>query len=306
MPAFEVIAGDRLRRRLIARPRCLGHPSEPWRLEIRLRAAFDLERKTIVLTGASSGIGRELARDLGPVGARLVLAARRREALEELASELRGGGTAVLVQPTDVTDYGQCRELMQAALREFGSIDYLVLNAGMSMWARVDEITEPEVFRRLMQVNYLGSVFCVLAALGELRRSRGAIVAVTSTQAIIGLPRHSAYSASKQAVRGFLESLDLELNGEVRILQVMPGWIKGTDLRERALRGDGETIGESRRPHSRQAVSVQVCSRRIVQAMQSGKTELYVPAKLRLVPWLKLLAPGWLKHKIRRAVGKRD
>ncbi|MFQ5741625.1 MAG: SDR family oxidoreductase, partial [Acidobacteriota bacterium] len=245
-----------------------------------------MKGKSVVITGASSGIGRRLAIDLAARQTRLVLAARNRQKLEALAQELGGDNGQVIAQPTDVTQPEQCRRLAKTAVEAFGGIDYLVLNAGLSMWSRFDQISEPGVFRKIMETNYLGSVYCVQAALPQLRRSGGTIVAVTSTQAVVGLPNHSAYSASKHAVRGFLEALDLELDGEVRILQVMPGWVKGTNLRSRALKGDGQVVGESRRAHGKDAVTVEELSRRIVRAMETGQTELYVPSKLRFVPWL--------------------
>lgn len=258
-----------------------------------------MKGKSVVITGASSGIGRQLARDLARLGARLTLAARSRDGLESLASEL---GDDALLRPTDVTDPQQCRRLIDAAVERFGRIDYLVLNAGISMWSPFEEISDRGVFRRLMETNYLGTVYCVQAALPHLKKSRGTIVAVTSTQAVIGMPRHSAYTASKHAVRGFLESLDLELGDAVRILQVMPGWVSGTNMRLQALRGDGQRVGEARRAHGRNAVPVEECSAEIVRAMRSGRSELYVPGWLRLIPWVKLMFPGWLKRRLRRAV----
>ncbi len=226
-----------------------------------------------------------------------MVAARRRAELEELAREI--GALAVV---TDVADAAQCRRLMEAAVNRLGGIDVLVCNAGISMWAPFDQITDPEVFRRLLEVNYLGTVYCVMAALEPLRASRGTIVAVSSAQAVLGLPHHTAYSGAKHAVRGFLGALEVELDGEVNFLEVMPGWVKGTELRATALAGDGSEIGESRRSHGSDAVTVEECSARIVEALRTGQRDLYVPAKYRVLPWLKLLAPRWLRKRIRRAV----
>lgn len=234
----------------------------------------------------------------------MVLAARNRTALQALAGQI-ADEDQVLVQPTDVTDPIQCRLLIEAAVGRFQTLDCLVLNAGVSMWSRFDQVTDIGIFQRLMETNYLSVVYCVHAALPHLLQSHGLIVAVTSAQAVIGLPNHSAYSASKHAVRGLLESLELELAGAVKILQVMPGWIRGTNLRAAALQGDGRRVGDQSRTHGKDAVTVKECSRRIVEAMAAGKTELYVPSKLRFVPWLKLLAPGWLQRKIRRAVNRK-
>jgi short-subunit dehydrogenase len=169
------------------------------------------------------------------------------------------------------------------------------------MWARVDEISDLSIFRKLMEVNYLGVVHSVHAGLPALRRVRGTIVAVSSLQGIQGIPNHSGYSASKHAVNGFLDSLELELGNQIRILRVLPGWIKGTNLRASAFVADGSQGGLARK-HSRDAVSVKACSQLILGALAKGRHTLFVPAKLRLVPWLRLLAPGLLRRAILKAV----
>lgn len=207
-----------------------------------------------------------------------------------------------LTQPTDVTQPLQCRRLVQIAVDTFGQIDVLVLNAGISMWSRFDEVTDLELFGRLVEVNYLGGVYCVHAALPHLRQQRGTIVAISSTQAVIGLPQHSGYSASKHALRGFLEALELEMEGEIRIFNVLPGWVQGTKIRQNALRGDGSPVGPAERPHRSESVSLEECSKAVVGGLQRSVRDLYIPAKLRFVPWLKLLAPGWLGSRIKKAV----
>ncbi len=263
---------------------------------------ISLDGKTAVITGASSGLGRELALLLGPQGMNLALASRREAPLEVLACEVRKRGSEALVIPTDVTDPVQCGVLIGRTVERFGGIDYLILGAGVSMWARFDQIRDVSIFRRLMEVNFLGIVHCLHPALEHLKTSRGTVVAISSTQAVLGVPNHSGYTASKHALRGFLETLNLELEGQVRILQVMPGWVRGTNLRVSAFSAEGTPMGDSSREHHRDAVSLSDCARRIVQELEGRKKDLYIPVQLAFVPWLKLLAPGWLRKKVKRAI----
>lgn len=250
-------------------------------------------------------MGRRLALDLARRGMDLVLAARNHEALDSVADELREMGSTVCIKPTDVTDHAQCESLIETAIDTFREINFLILNAGLSMWVRFDQISDISLFRTMMEINYMGAVNCIYAALPYLKESHGKIVAISSAQAVLGMPNHTAYTASKHALKGFLESLELEVGDAIHILNVMPGWIRGTNLRSNALKGDGTPIGWARK-HNRQAVSLEKCSAQIVRAMQSDCKELYIPSKLRFLAWLKLIAPQLVKARIKRAVRKQD
>jgi NAD(P)-dependent dehydrogenase (short-subunit alcohol dehydrogenase family) len=191
--------------------------------------------------------------------------------------------------------------LVDFALDAFGRIDFLVLCAGVSMWARFDEIIDLAMYRRLMEVNYLGAVYCIHAALPALKENRGTIVAISSLQGEVAIPRHTGYSASKHALNGFLEALELELGAQVQILNVMPGWIMGTNLRANAFRSGGYS-GAGAAKEGIASVSVQECSRLVLRSMQRGAKTLYVPRKLKALLWLKALAPSALKALIGYAV----
>ncbi len=260
------------------------------------------DNKTVVITGASAGLGRRLALDLARQKARLVLAARDEPALRTVESEVAERGGQVRIQPTDVTDSEQCRNLIDRAVSEYGRIDYVILNAGVSMWCRFEEVTDVEVFGRLMNVNYLGAVHCLHAALPHLRRSAGTVVAISSLQSFFGLPYHTGYAASKHALQGFLESFEMELGTEIRVLNVRPGWIRGTRLRANAYSADGSEVGESKRRHSSQSVSVEECSAAIVKAMKDGSREIFIPNKMKHLPLLKVLFPKEFRRRLLRAV----
>ena len=254
----------------------------------------------VLVTGAASGLGRRLALDLAG-RARLGLGDRNRQGLDETLSLVENAGGEGVVYPLDVTDSEQCSSFTRRMLQAYGRLDALFLCAGLSMWARVDEVRDVSVFSRLVEVNYLGAVYCILAALPALKASRGSIVAVSSLQGVLGLPLHSGYAGAKHALNGFLESLWFEVGSDVRIMTVMPGWIRGTSLRASALTATG---GPAERPreHSGESVSVEECSRRILAAWRKGKRELYIPAKLALLPWLFRLSPRLVKHLLERAV----
>lgn len=264
-----------------------------------------LEGKTAIITGASSGLGECLALNLAAHKMNLCLAARRSEPLEKIASQAEAFGAEVLVQPTDVTQASQCKSLIEATVARFGRVDYLILNAGVSMWARLDEITDISIFQTLMSINYFGAINCIYPSLVHLKKSCGMIVAVSSLQAILGVPSHTGYAASKHALKGFLDALELELGGEIHILNAMPSWIRGTSLRANALTG-GAPHGTSKRQYGRWSVNLSACSAQIVRAMATRQREIFIPAKLGALPWLKLLAPNWLKRRICRAVARQQ
>jgi short-subunit dehydrogenase len=180
--------------------------------------------KSIVLTGASSGIGRALALALAAQRPRLALAARDTEMLADVADECRAMGAEAVVVPTDVSDPAAAAFLIETAASAFGGIDVLVNNAGISMMARFDEVTDLTLFETLMRVNYLGCVYLSHHALPHPKASRGQIVAMASLAGLTGVPTRTGYAASKHAVIGFYDSLRVELEGtDVRLTLVAPG-----------------------------------------------------------------------------------
>lgn len=153
--------------------------------------------KTIVLTGASAVIRRSLSISLAQQGANLVLAARNQEALAEtLAACTKQGGKAIAVS-TDVTRPEDCQQLVEKVLTAFGQIDVLVNNAGISMLTRFDEIKDLSIFEQVMQVNYLGAVYCTHYALPYLKANRGFLVAISSLCGKTAVPTRTGYVASK-------------------------------------------------------------------------------------------------------------
>lgn len=246
----------------------------------------------VVITGASSGIGRELTLQFAALGTRIVAASRNADALQEVAELARErGALEVEVVPTDVTQPEQCQALIAHAVQAFGRLDILVNNAGVSQWARLDELTDVTVMERLMRVNYLGAAWCTHAALPHLAASRGRIVAVSSLAGLTGVPTHSAYAASKHAMRGFFDSVRVEMAPKgVTVTVAYPGFVT-TAIRENSLGPDGTPLG--RGPLREGGVmTVEECSRLIVRATMKREREVVMTLRGKVGRWLKLIAPG--------------
>ncbi len=258
--------------------------------------------KTFIITGASAGIGQALAIKLAQQGANLVLAARNQTSLEITADTcIKAGGKAIAI-PADVTDSEACKKLIESAVNTFGAVYGLVNNAGISMWARFDQVTDLSVFEQIIRVNYLGSVYCTHYALPYLKESQGLLVAISSLSGKTGIPTRSAYAASKHALQGFCDSLRIELRGTgVDVLVVSPGFV-ATDIRQRVLGADGTPLATSLQDEQQQAMSVEECVSQIVQAMQERRRELVMTRKGRLGLWLKLVAPSFVDWMAANAV----
>jgi len=170
-----------------------------------------LDGKIAVVTGASSGVGRAIAREFSRAGADVALLARGMDGLEGAAREVEANGRRALVLPIDVADAGAVDDAADRIVAKWGKIDIWVNGAMVSVFAPVNEITAAE-FRRVTEVNYLGFVHGTIAALRHMRpRNSGVVVQIGSGLAYRSIPLQSAYCASKAAVRGFTDSLRSEL-----------------------------------------------------------------------------------------------
>ncbi|RMH19206.1 MAG: SDR family oxidoreductase [Acidobacteria bacterium] len=245
----------------------------------------------VVLTGASSGIGRHLALQLAEQGAKLVLASRGQERLGAVALACRERGAEAEAVATDVADEAACKALVERAVARFGRIDVLINNAGRTMWSLFEEMKTLDPFRRLMEINYLGSVYCTYYALPHLKRSRGRIVAVSSLTGKTGVPTRSGYAASKHAMVGFFDTLRIELLGSgISVTVACPDFV-ATETRARAFGADGRPIGTSPVQEGR-IMSAEVCARRILRGAARRRRELVMSRRGKLGLWLKLIAPG--------------
>jgi short-subunit dehydrogenase len=263
--------------------------------------------RVIVITGASDGIGAEMARQLAArhgAGVALVLAARKREALDEVAGACSALGAHTLVVPTDVSVQQQCRELVEKAVARFGRIDALINNAGRSAHALFEEVEDLGWYEELMRINLWGSVWCTHAALPYLKSARGSIVAVSSLAGLVGVPGRTAYGATKFAMTGFFEALRVELKGAgVSVTTAFPG-VVATRIRHHGFNAAGQPAGVSLLKEDG-AMTVEQCARLIVDGMNRRKREVVMTTKGKLGRFLKLLAPG-LVEKLALASLKDD
>ncbi len=257
---------------------------------------------TVIITGASSGIGRAIALQLARQGARLALAARGTERLQRVAVQCQQrGGAAPAVIPTDVTDPANCRALIERTVDAFGRLDALVNNAGISMAFRFEELQDLSLPERIMRVNYLGSVYCTHFALPHLRASQGRLVGVASLTGKTGVPLRTVYAASKHAMAGFFDSLRIELMGSgVTVTMVYPDFVQ-TEVRERALGPDGTPVGVH--PGSgRRFMTAEACARIVIRAAAKRRREVIVGARGKLGWVLKLVAPPLVDRLAARAI----
>ena len=257
--------------------------------------------KVVVITGASKGIGAELARQLAAKGAKLVLAARSEVEIEAVAGQCRALGATVISVRADVAIERDCQAVMSGAALAFGGIDVLVNNAGMTMWARFEDLQDLSILERIMKVNYMGSVYCTRHALPYLRASKGVLVGVSSLAGRTGVPTRTGYSAAKHAMAGFFDSLRIELaDSGVAVTMIYPGFV-ATGIRENAAGPDGRPIRVSPVKESR-VMSVEDCARRMVRAIERRQREVVMTARGKIGLWLKLLAPSLVDRIARRAI----
>ncbi|KAI8615775.1 hypothetical protein BC830DRAFT_261466 [Chytriomyces sp. MP71] len=189
--------------------------------------AFSAKDKVILITGASAGIGQNLALQYARRGAKLVLLARRRAELDRVADACKGYGAAlVVVEPVDVTDEGALQDAIRRNGDRFGCIDMIILNAGISMGDVAASFPDTTAFRQIMAVNYTAFVAGALYALPYLKKaSRGKLVGISSALGLAGLPTRSGYSASKFAIKGFLDAFRIEEPG-LDMSMIYPGPVK--------------------------------------------------------------------------------
>lgn len=252
----------------------------------------DFKDKVVVVTGASSGIGEALAREFAAQGARVVLGARSVQKLQLIAGDIRSKGGQAAYCAVDVTRPEECRELIATAVREFGGVDVLLCNAGISMRALFDDV-DLEVLHRLMDVNFWGTVYCCKYALPYLQASHGSIVGVSSVAGLHGLPGRTGYSASKYAMTGFLETLRIEnLKKGLHVMIACPGFT-ASNVRFSALTADGSQQGETPREEGKMMTAEEV-ARIIARAVVRRKRLCLMEFQGRATHFVKKFWPSLL------------
>ena len=240
--------------------------------------AKKIKDKVAVVTGASSGIGLAAVKEFAAAGARVVLAARSAEKLNEIVRELEmqypsgSGSSRFLAVPTDVCREEDCRNLIEKTVAAYGKIDILVNNAGISMRALFKDL-DLSVIRQLMDVNFWGTVYCTKYALPYLLQTKGSVVGVISIAGFKGLPARTGYSASKFAVYGFLDTLRVEhLHDGLHVMIFAPGFT-ASNIRNVALTADGTRQGETPRDEDKM-MSAEEVARRMLVGIRKEKAQI--------------------------------
>jgi len=248
------------------------------------------KNKVVIVTGASSGIGKATAIEFARNGSKVVVAARTSERLSELEKEITAMGGEVLVCVTDVTIEDDCRTLVEKTVEKFGTVHILINNAGISMRALFEDV-DIAVLERLMNVNFWGTVYCTKYALPYIVKNRGSIVGVSSTAGFHGLPGRTGYSASKFAMHGFLETIRIEyLKEKLHVMIIAPGFT-ASDVRKHALLADGSEQGNSPREEKKMA-SPEFVARWILKGIRKKKRNKILTWAGRFTALLQRIIPA--------------
>lgn len=257
-----------------------------------------MNNKVIIITGASSGIGKALAFGYAEKGAKLVLASRSGFTNDETYRL----GTDILIVSTDVSKEQDCRELIRQAVEKFGGIDILINNAGISMRALFEEV-DLDVIRRLMDTNFWGTVYCTKYALPYLIQSKGSLVGISSIAGYKGLPGRTGYSASKFAMQGFLEVVRIEnLKKNLHVLIACPGFT-ATNIRNVALSKDGSAQGETPLDESK-LMGAETVARHIINAVENRKDRLILTAQGKMTVLLNKFFPKFMDKMVYNHMAK--
>tara|TARA_B100000315_G_C14502893_1_gene553181 strand:- start:514 stop:1305 length:792 start_codon:yes stop_codon:yes gene_type:complete len=248
-----------------------------------------MKNKVIIITGASSGIGTSLAFELAKNNNKLVLASRNKKRLSKIVKEIHDKRIDAIYVQTDVTNKENCKNLIDKTISRYGRIDVLINNAGISMYALFNEL-DLSIVKKVMNTNFWGTVNCTKYALPFLLKNKGSLIGVSSIAGHIGLPERSAYSASKFAMNGFLESVRCEnQNNSLHVLIACPGFT-ASNIRRTALTKDGTPQKESPRNEQKMMTSEDV-AKKIICAIDSKQNTITLTFKGRLIVWINRFFP---------------
>lgn len=253
-------------------------------------------KQVVLITGASSGIGRALALKMAEKGYLVFLSGRNENALQEVQQLCKSKGTQAAYAIADVAKKDDCLNLIEQTKKTFGTLHILINNAGISMRALFQDC-EVEVLEKVMNTNFWGTVYCTKYALPEIIKNKGQIIGISSIAGYRGLPARSGYSASKFAMNGFLESLRTELlYSGVNVMTVAPGFV-ASNIRNTALNSQGQAQAES--PLDEKSImQPEACADLILNAIQKRKKSLILTTQGKLTIFLNKWFPFWMDKKV--------
>jgi short-subunit dehydrogenase len=261
-----------------------------------------MKDKVIIITGATSGIGKACAFEYGRKGAIVAVTGRNRGKLDDLSRELAASNIAHHAILAEASSEADNARMVEETASRFGNIDALIANAGITMRALFEE-TELSVFRKMMDVNFYGAVYATKFALPYILRSKGSIIGISSFNGHRGVPTLTAYVASKFAMEGFYESLRTEVfKRGVHILVVSPSFV-ASDIHKKSLSGDGSSSGNSSLDESRM-MSAEAVAKAIYKAHRQRKRDLVLTFQARLTIALNQWIPGILDNVVYNFMAK--
>lgn len=255
-----------------------------------------LQNKVVVVTGGSEGIGRALVEMALQQGAKVATCGRNYDKLYQLQT-LYSSKPLVIYQ-ADVSNELDCRTFIAEVVKAYGTIDILINNAGISMRALFQD-TELDTLRKVMDINFWGTVYCTKFALPYIIKQKGSIVGVSSVAGYRGLPGRSGYSASKFAVNGWMEALRTELmESGVNVLWVCPGFT-ASNIRNAALNKDAEPTGESMMEEGKM-MTAEECANYILQAIEKRKRTLVLTGTGKQAVYMNRFFPALADKLVRK------
>ncbi|MEA5458551.1 SDR family oxidoreductase [Arcicella sp. LKC2W] len=261
-----------------------------------------MKDKVVIITGASSGIGKALAFSFGNEGAKIVITGRKKAPLMEVSQELTTLGIDNLAIVSDVSIEADNAEMVQRTIEKYGKIDILINNAGISMRAMFEDC-DLNVIKTLMDINFYGTVYATKYALPYIKATKGSIVGVSSIAGYRGLPVRSGYSASKFAMNGFLEALRTELlHTGVHVLTACPGFT-ASNIRVASLGADGSSKGDSMRDEGNMMSSEEVADR-ILKAVKNRDRGMILTLQGKMAVLINKIFPKLADKLVYNALAK--
>jgi short-subunit dehydrogenase len=252
--------------------------------------------KVVIVTGGTDGIGKALVEALLIQGAKVSTCGRNHDKLYQLQTEFASAALNTVV--ADVSNENDCRRLIELTIKMFGSLDVLINNAGISMRAEIKEASV-EVIRKVMDINFYGTVYCTKYALPYIMEKKGTIVGVSSIAGYRGLPGRSGYSASKHALQGWMESIRTELlESGVNVMWVCPGFTT-SNIRNVALNKEGESQGESPMDEGKM-MTAEECAGRILAAIEKRKRTVVMTFQGKQTVFLNKFFPALADKFVRK------